>query len=82
MATITLEKKGADLLYTKGGVASSVRISLFDIEIRFNQPTNTLAFLQSGSVIDFNNDTVTGLADAEAVGDQIGVWIKEANTGV
>ena len=82
MATITLERKGADLLYTKAGVASNTRINLFEIEIDISPASNTMVFLNNGSIIDFNIDTVTGLANAEAVGNQIGAWLKEANTGI
>lgn len=82
MATITLERKGADLVYTKNGVASSTRISLFNLEFSIVPANNTLVFLSNGSIIDFNNDVVTDLANAEAVGDQLGNWMKEANTGV
>jgi hypothetical protein len=82
MATITLQKKGADLLYSRNGTPSDTRISLFDIEFTISPASNTLVFLSNGSIIDFNSDTVTGLATAEAVGDQIGTWVKEANTGV
>jgi hypothetical protein len=82
MATITLERKGADLVYTKNGVASSTRISLFNLEFSIVPADNTLVFLSNGSIIDFDNDVVTDLANAEAVGDQLGNWMKEANTGV
>ena len=82
MATITLEKKGADLLYVRNGTPSNTRINLFEIEIEISPASNTMVFLNNGSIIDFNIDTVTGLANAEAVGDQIGAWLKEANTGI
>ena len=33
MATIELQRKGADLLYIRNGVQSTTRINLFEIEI-------------------------------------------------
>tara|TARA_R110002096_G_scaffold172291_2_gene345849 strand:+ start:741 stop:989 length:249 start_codon:yes stop_codon:yes gene_type:complete len=82
MATIELQRKGADLLYIRNGVQSTTRINLFEIEIDVKPANNTMVFLNNGSIIDFNVDSVVGLADAEAVGDQIGAWLKQANTGV
>ena len=82
MATIELQRKGADLLYIRNGVQSTTRINLFEIEISVKPENNTMVFLNNGSIIDFNTDSVVGLSDAEAVGDQIGEWLKQANTGV
>lgn len=79
MAVFTLEAKGADLAITKDGIPSKSRISLFEIEIQINN--NILVFMPNGTQIDFAVDTVTGLANPEAVGDQIGQWIEEANSG-
>lgn len=79
MATYTVSAVGADLKLTKDGVESKARINLFKIQIGIKE--NRFTFLPNGTVIDFNNDTVTGFANPEALGDQIGIWIKEANTG-
>lgn len=79
MAVFTLEAKGADLRVTKDGVPSGTRINLFEIEIKINN--NVLFFLPSGTKIDFASDTVTGFASAEILADQIGIWVKDANTG-
>ena len=79
MANFIVEAKGADLKIQKDGVASRTRISLFDIQININN--SILVFFPSGIQIDFNSDTVTGYANAEALGDQIGAWIENANTG-
>jgi hypothetical protein len=79
MAIFTLEAKGADLRTTKDGIPSKTRINLFEIEIKITN--NIFLFLPNGTEIDFTTDTVTGYATPEALGDQIGLWIKEANTG-
>jgi len=79
MSVFTLEAKGADLRVTKDGTPSRTRINLFEIEIKINN--NIFVFLPNGIKIDFATDTVTGFATAEELGDQIGTWVKEANTG-
>ena len=79
MAIFTVEAKGADLKITKDGVPSRTRINLFEIEIKITN--NIFVFLPNGTKIDFATDTVTDFLTPEELGDQIGVWIKEANTG-
>ena len=80
MANFLIEARGADLRIQKDGVASRTRINLFNIEIKITN--NTIFFFPSGVEIDFNTDTVTGFTTVEQLGDQIGTWIEEANTGI
>lgn len=79
MATFLIEARGADLRIQRDSIASKTRINLFDIQININN--NVFLFFPSGVKIDFNTDTVTGYANPQALGDQIGTWIQEANTG-
>lgn len=79
MATFLIQARGADLAIQRDSVPSRTRISLFDIQININN--SLFVFFPSGVQIDFNTDTVTGFANPQALGDQIGTWIEEANTG-
>lgn len=79
MAIFTVGAAGANLNITKDGVLSSSKINLFDIEIKINN--NSLLLFPTGVEIDFASDTVTGFASPEELGDQLGLWLEEANAG-
>ena len=80
MAVFTIQQNGGALKVSKNGVILSTRINLFELQIEIRN--NTLLFLPEGTRIDFNVDTVTGFANAEAVADEVGSFIFNANTGV